>query len=424
MALDPTKFAELKSNLQARKQSGQGLPDDQFEKLKATLQAKKTQPSSLEKTFGTPGGFAVGVAKGLGETVKGSAEMLQKFSKFATSRVGQPVVSAFTGIPLPVRKTEGIPALTEGTPQEKQLSSLLTPKTSAEKIGKTTESVAEWVAPVLGGSLKALTKGPQIARSLEKASLQLTPTQKRELGGKINQVTDYLVSKGISGNPSERVEKINTIYNSMEDKLQNFLKTSATKGISATKSEILKDLESLKSKYASSRDVESAETQINDVIKLLKKRYSDAIPLDRLNILKRTTYSNAYNKAGTKVLDDVEHGIGDVLRSHLEKSTTGLKIDGKDIGEFNKEYGTIIDSRNLLKIAESRPEIRTLGRVISAIIGGGLGGALGGGPVGAGVGVLSAESVAPLIAGTKARTLAAQALEKGGKIAQKILPSI
>ena len=62
---------------------------------------------------------------------------------------------------------------------------------------------------------------------------------------------------------------------------------------------------------------------------LLKTNYREKIPLSRLNPLKRSTYQNAYNQAGDKVIDDVEFYIGDLFKTAIEKATKGLKITGK-----------------------------------------------------------------------------------------------
>lgn len=47
-----------------------------------------------------------------------------------------------------------------------------------------------------------------------------------------------------------------------------------------------------------------------------------------LNEFKRSTYKKAYNRAGEKILDDVERAIGDVVRQQLEDDLKGLKIAG------------------------------------------------------------------------------------------------
>jgi hypothetical protein len=46
-----------------------------------------------------------------------------------------------------------------------------------------------------------------------------------------------------------------------------------------------------------------------------------------LNNYKREVYKNAYNKAGEKVIDYVEHDIGDIARVAIEKATVNKTID-------------------------------------------------------------------------------------------------
>jgi hypothetical protein len=229
----------------------------------------------------------------------------------------------------------------------------------------------------------------------------------------------------VVGTPQARLSKVDDIYESTEDTLQKYLNSSDK---TVNKNKLLEELNGLKLKYQNERDVLAVEKQIDSVIDTIKSKYQDEIPVARLNDFKRSTYKNAYNKAGDKVLDTVEHDIGDVAKINIESATKGDLINGKDISEFNKEYGNIINARKLLKIAEGRKQIGIIGRLVTMGIASSIGSAVGG-PVGGAIGFAVANPVAEGLAGTFTRSL----LEKGlidasrlpaGEIEQVVLRSL
>jgi hypothetical protein len=244
-----------------------------------------------------------------------------------------------------------------------------------------------------------------LAKYLEKENLRLTPTQKTNLDKKLPAILDWLTSKKIVGTPEARFDKVDEIYNATEDTLQSFLKTSKK---TVNKQKFLEELNGLKLKYQNERDVLAIEKQIDDVIETISKKYPEEIPVGQLNDFKRSTYRNAYNQAGNKVLDTVEHDLGDISRIKIENATAGDMINEKAIGAFNKEYGNIIDARKLLKIAQGRKQIGLMGKLITTGIGGTIGNAIGG-PVGGAIGLAVGSPVAEGLAGTFTRSL----LEKG-----------
>ncbi len=255
---------------------------------------------------------------------------------------------------------------------------------------------------------------PAISRALEKTNLRLTPVQKTKLGEKVNEAADYIVKNKISGTPAQRVEKINIKYDQAENDIQKLLNQTA-KDRSVSNKELVTQLNSLKSQYKNERDVLAIEKQIDDVIKLVRTRYPKDIPVSSLNELKRSTFKNAFNQAGDKVSDDVEFAIADVLKNGIEDSTKGLKVQGKSVADFNREYGTIIQARKLLKIAEGRKEVGLLGNLVALGIGSSLGRALGG-PVGSAIGLAGGQTVAKGVAGTLPRSLLSQGIEKLGSV--------
>lgn len=227
---------------------------------------------------------------------------------------------------------------------------------------------------------------PWIARTLEKANLRLTPVQKANMGTKLNELADYSAKRGIIGSPMGRFDKVVALIEKTEDTLQNFF-SHMSKGSVIDKQSIIRSLQSLKGAYKNNRDSIVINKQIDGAIRQIQKMGSvDDITYAALNEFKRTTYRNAYNKAGNKVLDDVEHAIGDIARKSIEQGLEGLKIQGLPIKQFNADYGKLLQLKKLLKIASGRPQISGIAeRLLGSALGFGVAGP-GGSLLGAAVG--------------------------------------
>lgn len=277
---------------------------------------------------------------------------------------------------------------------------------------------------------------PKISRQLERINLRLTPNQRRTLGTKLDDVADFMRKKKIVGTPAGRFDKVDRVYQDKEKVLDSFLRKDL-KDRTIAKDSVIKSLNNVRREFANERDVLAINKQIDSFIETIKTRYPSSIPAWKLNALKRSTYQNAFNKAGDKVLDDVEFSLGDKLKDTIELIAKGgktfdiRKIQNQTLDQFNKEYGTVITARKLLKIAESRNQLGAFGRLISAIMGGSIGGATGG-PVGVGVGALAGEHLGKLFVGTPTRSLVgatAQRLsevptKRAGEVARKFLTPI
>lgn len=265
---------------------------------------------------------------------------------------------------------------------------------------------------------KGLGLLPSLSRNLEKVSLRLTPTQRRDLGTKIDDITEFLSSNRISGSPQARYDKVNKLYMDEEVALDNFLRKDL-KTRTIAKEYVVRQLRNVKRRFANERDVLTINKQIDGLIDTVQARYPSNIPAWKINQLKRSTYENAFNRAGDKVLDDVEFAMGDKLKGVVEliaDGPTGRKlIRGKSLSQFNKDYGTIINARKLLKIAESRDQLGGMGKFISTILGGVFGGVAGGG-IGAGVGALAGQQVGKIVAGTATRSAIGSAARRFSQI--------
>ena len=263
-----------------------------------------------------------------------------------------------------------------------------------------------------GLGLEKLTGGAkELSKELEQQTFKLTPAQKTKLGSKLDDITKFSTENIPSGSPDKRFSYADDLYEHYEEQLQKALqeKVSIAGGrtdiskFTVNRNDFIKQLESIKSEYQYDRDFGAINKQIDGAINTIKSQYPNGIiPVDKLNIFKRSTYKNAYNQAGDKVLDTVEHEIGDRARVAIEKATEGLEVGGKTVGEFNKEYGNLIQLRKILKLAQNRPELGFTKRITARIIGGIVGTALGGIPGLIG-GELVAEPIASGLAGTAAK---------------------
>jgi hypothetical protein len=269
--------------------------------------------------------------------------------------------------------------------------------------------------PVLGAALGGAL--PKMANALERINLRLTPTQKVNLGGKLDEVTNYIRSKNIIGSPETRFEKMTSIYNKMERDFQDAISggkfLESTGGRTVPRQKVIDELEAIKNEFVDHRDYRAIVKQVDELTARMHD-FPEAIPVDRLNKLKRSTFKEAFNRAGDKVNDAIEFRAGDIFKTNVEESLKGLTINGLPADAFNKEYGTVINARKLLKIASGRNEIGVVGRIISTMVGGSVGaatGGLGGGALGTAVG----QNVGGLIAGTPVRSALSNFLTQAEK---------
>lgn len=281
------------------------------------------------------------------------------------------------------------------------------------RAGTVATDVAKMVNPLSiagnGLSKASTTAFPWLSKTIEKSNLRLTGAQTRELGNKVNEITEFLASKKLIGTPQQRYDKATAMYEAAEQSLDTFFGQMA-KGTGIKKDSVIRGLQTLKGQYKNDRDSATAVKQIDGAIDAIRKNQGDRIPYANLNQFKRTTYQNAYNKAGDKVLDDVEHGIGDVVRNQLEEGLKGLKIDGMPIEEFNRQYGLLIQGRKLIKASVGKAELSPITeRLLAALIGGGVAG-----PAGAGAGLAFGKAAFEALPITAARSAVGAGLNLAG----------
>lgn len=360
-------------------------------------------PTEEPSFFGRMKEWFTGAAKGVGEDALGSIEMAKKGARN--------VPRVMSGGLLPE-----IPEPQYSKDISQKLKGMTEAKTETEEKWKSGTQWATFLAPIIGS---AITKAPGFARSLEEASLRMTASEKRDMGGKLDGAINYIVEKGITGNPSKRLEKAQALYAQTEDRLQKYL-TEEAKDIKVPREIYITRLEALKSKYADDRDSQVIASQIDDAIATFRKNYADSplIPVDRFNKWKRSVMADAFNKAGLKVRDDVEFAIGNEANEMLKDATKDLMIDGRSFAEFNKEYQNLINARKLLYKAEDKDQVDMFGKLLTSTTFGGTGGVLGtmaGGPLAGVAGGTAAwmlgNKIVPAIAGTASRSMRGQIWE-------------
>lgn len=286
--------------------------------------------------------------------------------------------------------------------------------------GGATGAASEPLANILTGTVKSVL--PSFADWVQKTSLRLTPVQIRDLGPKIDAVSKYLTENNIVGTARGRYAKISAIHNGMEDTIQGVL-NGAAKDLTVAKADVMASLEGLKSKYANDRDVIGIENQIDDAKAALNRQPSQ-IPLANLNTFKRSTFSNAYSKSGAKVLDTVEHEIGDTVYGHLSSALDKAKvtIEGKTLKEFNNVYSTVINAKKLLKAAASRKQAGFTAKLIASLAGTAAGSFFG--PIGEAMGAVLAPAATEALAGAPVRSALASGASKLGKVLPKVSPEV
>lgn len=376
--------------------SAQAMPTE-LPKPQMTQVPEPTQPSTFRDK-------AIGALKGVGSTIfntgKQVAEQAGTFAK------------TFPPVGMPVPGLDKLPGVSQGIKKGKEL---LTPSNEIQQGAFEKEQLAELALPFLTGGASAIAKAPSFARNLEEISLRLTPAQKRDLGGKLKGATDWLVGNGITGSPEKRLEKVDAIYDGMERKVANFFKQhSDTSKYFISKEDFIQRLHMLKASpsVTSSRDYNEMVRQLDGAIDNVKAAFKGSkISLPDFNNYKRSIFSGAYNKAGTKISDELEYEIGDAAYEMLEQAlmNSPVTIGGKSIREFNREYSNAITARKLLKEAVGRSEIGFFGKLAGMALTGGAGAALGGpaGMLAAGFG----PSITPMVAGTAVRSNIGQMAE-------------
>ena len=214
---------------------------------------------------------------------------------------------------------------------------------------------------------------PKTAEKLEEWNLRLTPAQRSAYGDRINKVTDFLTRSRYQGTPRMRYNSVVKDYENMENIIQGSLADAKAAGITVNKQKLIDGL-IVEAKLAAQDNSEAQQ-----VLKVFKKAIANInyqypgneIPVDRLNVLKRSAFKNAIDKTGLKVLNDVRFRIAQKYYAELSSAlgSKGFKVLGKSIQEFNREYQDLLLSKTLLKAAQNRSQVGTFNRLVAAFAG-------------------------------------------------------
>lgn len=419
----PREFAQLGSNLGEafshtklgqsignfiREQFGGVLPPEAAQQISEGLkmgveQTEATKPQTVGENIGytaekiaeffVPGIAAEAVA---GKLVGKAPQLAEMASALSSTRAGKLLLDAV--------KLGG---------ESVSAGSIAAAQSDDLKEGVNVAALNTILSPALSVTLNRVF--PSISKYLQETSLRLTPTQRTNLGSKLDSAIQWLSRNKVVGSAANRYEKVTGVYEAMENTLQSSLKSS---GVSVPIEPLVKEIDNLKALYRSDRDAEAIYRQLDSAIDTLKKMNpSGHISAEDLNTFKRTTMSGAFNKAGDKVSDAVEYDLGDVVYKNLADAleSAGVKISGKTLQAFNQEYSAVLNARKLLKIAAGRKQAGFLAKLLSGIAGASLGSAFGG-PLGAAAGTVVAPALSEAIAGGAARTGTATVLDQLSKL--------
>jgi hypothetical protein len=309
--------------------------------------------------------------------------------------------------------------------------------TTASNVGATLTKTGEAINP-----LNAITKPiaalgnafSDMQSKLEEANLRLTPTQATNLGSKVNNITSFISDNLPIGSPENRFNAITNITNNMEDTLQGTLRDNPEVAkLTVPKAQVIAQLQALPEKFMDDpASYPLAKRQIAEAAQAIQDTQPDEIPLSQLNKIKRSYSGNAFDQLGVKLKSEVKLAISSVPRTLIEDT---LKNNSEEISlptklqplfggaetvpikNFNKVYGTVLDTKTFLKLAANKAESGLVGRALSGTAGAAVGSVMGG-PIGAAIGAGVGEGVASKFA-TPLRSIAGRAASGAGRILVK-----
>jgi len=273
-------------------------------------------------------------------------------------------------------------------------------------------TVAGGSLPIVGKLVGLTTKNAPRALSeyLEKVNFRMTPTERTALETKSNDIAEYLSKKKLTGSPAQRYAKLSVYYDDMERQIE---KTVAKAPVTYNKNQIVEDLNRIPDGFVDDPELYSeAQTTIKKLVDVLKEKRGDALTANAVNEYKRKYMKRAFAKNTSDVISESRLAIASQFKKMLDDSIPELK-------GINKEYGTIIASRKILKKAIGRAEIGLTGKLIGMGTGAMIGQAVGG-PAGGAVGLMAGPAIGKRVAGTYTRSVAGSTAQTISQIAEKI----
>jgi hypothetical protein len=270
-------------------------------------------------------------------------------------------------------------------------------------------SLTPGIETTVGGLLPVIGKiVGSTPKALERMNLRMTPTEQQNLAKNGKDVAGWLASQKIVGTPDQRLAKVKTVYNEMEEKVQAILTKD---GGAFPKDYIIDKIKAVVDDYSDDPlalpEVDRAITQFETFVTRWKGNH---VPVTNLNTWKRSFWERAFTKNKADVKNEADYAIGSAIKKLLDEEVPGL-------AQVNKEYSKVIPALQVLRRAASRNQIGVLNRALATGVGAAAGGTVGG-FFGATVGGVAAERLASVLAtpirsatGAGAQTLK-QILEK------------
>lgn len=281
------------------------------------------------------------------------------------------------------------------------------------------------VATAIGATLPILSSiiglGVKAApRKLEEINLRLTPVEKQNLAKNGKDIASYLSKKTVVGTPSQRLAKIESLYDDMEVAVQEKVKMS---GVEYPRLGLMKELDGLPKQFIN--DPELHTEAVNNIAKfkeLLANQHGSTISAETVNEFKRSLFKRAFSKNSSDVLNETRLAMAGFFKGLLDNSIKGLE-------PLNKEYGYLIASRRALFKATTRPEIGLVGKIAGTAAGTIVGSSIGG-TAGAAAGAVAGPLVGKTVFGTLPRSAVGAGLQqlstsisklpsKGGEVSLK-----
>lgn len=285
---------------------------------------------------------------------------------------------------------------------------------------ETTEAIKPGIGTAIGGLLPILGRitglddPSKLAKEgsvkLERISERLTPVEKQQLAKQGKDTAEFIAKKKITGSPEKRYSEITNLYNKMEEKVQDLVSGSNKTYL---KKDIVKQISQIPKQYIDNpTEYSGVVAKVDNIVKNINNNYPNLITAKQLNAIKRKEFASAYSKNATDVINEVSHNVGEIAKSILDTSISGLK-------RFNEEYGNIITAKKVLFKAMSRPQIGLTGKAVSTVAATTLGGAAGG-TGGATVGALVGPQIGEQVFGTAVRSQIGKQLRNLSDLSAKL----
>lgn len=251
------------------------------------------------------------------------------------------------------------------------------------------EAVTPGIGTVTGATVPLLGKMIGAApKALEKMNLRMTPVEMQNLQKQGKDIVDWMTRQKVVGTPQQRLAKVVTLYDKMEERVQKALGDA---GVALPKETILNKVREATKDYADDPlALPEVERAIQNFEAYLANKKTFAIPVATLNTVKRNIFERAFSKNKADVVSDANYAIGAKIKELLDTEVPGLE-------KLNREYANILTARRVLNKAATRNQAGLITRSLATGVGAAAGGSFGN-FAGAAVGGILGERLANTLA--------------------------